>query len=253
MNKKDVELRPLIVDDEIDLIALWQRVKLGWYWIVGGAILLGILLGVVGFYLPEKYEVEGVISVPESWNLSSEVTLRIVNNYTQLEEYEDSSIEVKILNNKENSPYEVLLTQNVAEVNQGKENLRDLLKGLQMDADFNSVSEKSIGDLELELKTVEAQLEDAYEKKDKFNEIIGTKDTLYFQFNPLEMESLITELDGKKISLERNIEESRELSWSMSPSTDYENQQISTRILVVAGLFLGAGLGGIVALVKNWK
>jgi len=247
--KRDVKkLRPIIVNDEIDLIAVWERIRNRWIVIVLFA-LIGAVSGIlIGRMLPEKYEANAVLMFPAVWEVSPDVSLRIVENYVEKMEYDGVSISVSFYG--ESKYIEIDGTgSSAAEI---KRVLYDVKEAIAKDKDIVAYREKSLQILNENKLNLENQLEDAYSKKDLYDTLVesGQSDVILGS-NPIEINETIVTLEEKRSQINSDIEKSDSLQWSVSPSSSEKNVQLSWKLLVIAGIFMGGAMGCFVAIIKR--
>lgn len=247
--KRDVKkLRPIIVNDEIDLIAVWERIKIGWVLIVVFA-LLGTGLGVVvGKLLPEKYEVTAVLTFPKTWNVSPDVSMSIVENYVESMEYEEVSLKAEFYGVDKH----IKLIGEGSSVDEIKRVLYDIKGAIDTDNDVVLYRDESMRLLTDNKAKLEEQLTDAYAKKELYDTLIeGGESSVIIGSNPIEINETIVLLEEKNSLLNQDISRSNSVQWGVSPSSSEKNVQISWKLLAIAGLFMGGTMGGFVAVVKK--
>ncbi|HQF36146.1 MAG TPA: Wzz/FepE/Etk N-terminal domain-containing protein [Candidatus Dojkabacteria bacterium] len=242
------KLRPIIVNDEIDLIAVWERIRTRWIMIFL-FILIGAVSGMlIGRILPEKYDANAVLMFPSVWEISPDVSLRIVENYVEKMEYDGVAISVKFYG--ENKFIEIDGTgSSVGEV---KRVLYDVKEAIATDKDIAAYRDKSLKIIYENKLNLENQLEDAYAKKDMYDMLVesGQSDVILGS-NPIEINETIVNLEEKRSKINADIDKSDSVQWSVSPSSSEKNVQISWKVVTVIGLFMGGTLGVFVAILKR--
>lgn len=246
--KENKKLKPIIVNDEIDLIAVWERVRMGWVLIVIFA-LLGMGLGVVvGKMLPEQYEVTAVLTFPKVWNVSPDVSMKIVDNYVEKMEYEGVALKAEFYGIDKN----IKLTGKGSSVDEIKRVLYDIKGAIDADGDVVAYRDESVKLLLSNKTNLDAQLADAYQKKDLYDALVKEGESaVILGSNPIEINETIVLLEEKRSEIDLDMNRSDSVQWGVSPSSSEKNVQISWKLLAIAGLFMGGALGFFVAVVRK--
>ncbi|MBN1374356.1 hypothetical protein JW962_03440 [Candidatus Dojkabacteria bacterium] len=254
------KLRPLIVNDEIDLIAVWQRIQKGWVTILLCAILLGGVGAVGATMLPEKYEVSAIMQVPYSWGVTPDVVTEIIDKYVESSEFaEKGSVSYSILKGTTSSSaivprFQILFTTKAKDIKSGEQLLEDVLKGLQSNDDLGVYANMAVTRLKDNLDAIEIQLADAYEKQAMFDALIAQGDSsVIVGSNPVEINESILDLVESRSELADSVALDSDVYWAVSPNSNGNNVQLSSLILGAVGAFLGAGVGFVMVLFKKWK
>jgi len=253
--KKSKKLRPMIANDEIDLVAVWERVQRGWLVLVI-VTTFGLLAGYgIGSQLPPEYEVKSVINVSPDWSISSDTFITIVDRYVQSEEFSDiGTIEHVLLNQNDATPV-ILLSSSikVKDQDEGIAELTSLINELNKDVNIISVRERALSKLETKKTVLDEQLIDAYQKKEAFDKLLKSDNSsVIIGANPVEINQTIVALETQLADLQNKIDLSQGLYWGVSPASDGQNVQISSMILSVVGLFVGGMLGLVYVVAKKY-
>lgn len=248
--KNNHKMRPIIINDEIDLIAVWERIKMGWKLIIIGAILGAVLFGIVGMSLPEKYEVVAIIQVPVSWNISSDISKQIVESYVEMDDYDGALVQTEIYG----ADKHIKLSAKGRDINELKRVLYDIKEDVDKDLDIIKYREQALNSLEKNREAISSQLEDAYEKKEIYDKLIADGESaLIIGSNPVEINETIVNLEERLSLIEEDIEKGQMLNWGVSPKSNEKNIQVSPKILLVVGTLLGSFLSSTVVILKKYN
>lgn len=246
--KENKKLRPIIVSDEIDLIAVWERIKLNWMLVVIFTVLGTLLGGIVGNLLPEQYEVSAVITVPKIWNVSPDVSMEIVENYVEKMEYEGVALKAEFYGVDKH----IRLIGKGSSVNEIKRVLYDIKGAIDSDGDVVAYRDESMKLLTDNKNKLEEQLLDAYSKKDLYDSLVKDGESaVILGSNPIEINETIVLLEEKHSQLNLDMNRSDSVQWGVSPSSSEKNVQISWKLLAIVGVFMGGALGFFVAVVRK--
>lgn len=253
------KILPIIVDDEIDLLAIWQRIKLSWIIIVICTLLMSCIAGIVSYLMPPKYDVTGTLSIPASWNMSSDAALMIVQNLADSKKYSDrAEINISLIATKteiKNELYEkqVLVKTSGKDIDSLKSIFSEFLTDLTNDQNMQEARELAYNEVNNKMAILDTQLSDTYRKKQQYEDMLTKCDaSLILGYNPAEINDTLLELENQKADYDTTLDTGIDIKWAVSPTSSGLNTNPSVVIVTIAGGFLGMMAGCAVAIFRKY-
>lgn len=250
-------MRPLITEDEIDLIAVWERFKSYWYVIVVTTLIISLIGAFVAYKLPPKYIVTTSIRVPSSWDISTNGIASIITNISNKPEYStNGNIKVVVVpvpaDQKDTRMINISLT--TKDISKSQESLSQMINEVNSTVETKRLSENAVNKLNQQLNIYIQQIDDAYQKQKIITDMLNNKTTSpVIISDPLQINESIVALEKEKIELENKILTGKKLIYEYGPLSDGNNTQISIKIVLLFSIIAGLGIGSFITLLIKPK